>query len=181
MTKSQLINLLNEMTLDEKIGQLVQISGNFFLEGENVQTGPTANLGMHENMVYKVGSILNTTGAKNVITVQNKYLEKSRLKIPLMFMADIINGYKTVFPIPLAQGCSWNIEVVKRCAQIAMKEASVAGVNVNFYPMVDLVRDARWGRVMESTGGEDTYLNEIYARTLYKGMIFQKKEIVQLV
>ena len=166
MTKSQLISLLNEMTLDEKIGQLVQVSGNFFLEEENVQTGPISNLGMNENMIYKVGSILNTVGAKNVITVQNKYLEKSRLKIPLMFMADIINGYKTVFPIPLAQGCSWNTEVVKRCAQIAMKEASIAGVNVNFYPMVDLVRDARWGRVMESTGGEDTYLNEIYARVL---------------
>ncbi len=166
MTKSQLISLLNEMTLDEKIGQLVQISGNFFLEEENVQTGPVSTLGMYENMIYKVGSILNTVGAKNVITVQNKYLEKSRLKIPLMFMADIINGYKTVFPIPLAQGCSWNTEVVKRCAQIAMKEASIAGVNVNFYPMVDLVRDARWGRVMESTGGEDTYLNEIYARVL---------------
>lgn len=165
MTKSQLISLLNEMTLDEKIGQLVQISGNFFLE-ENVQTGPISNLEMYENMIYKVGSILNTVGAKNVITVQNKYLEKSRLKIPLMFMADIINGYKTVFPIPLAQGCSWNTEVVKRCAQIAMKEASIAGVNVNLYPMVDLVRDARWGRVMESTGGEDTYLNEVYARVL---------------
>lgn len=166
MTKSQLINLLNEMTLDEKIGQLVQISGNFFLEGENVQTGPVSNLGINKNMVYKVGSILNTVGAKDVITVQNKYLEKSRLKIPLIFMADIINGYKTVFPIPLAQGCSWNTEVVKRCAQISMKEASVAGVNVNFYPMVDLVRDARWGRVMESIGGEDTYLNEIYAKVL---------------
>ena len=166
MTKSQLTSLLNEMTLDEKIGQLVQIRGNFFLEEEDIQTGPISKLGIHENMIYKVGSILNTVGAKNVITIQNKYLEKSRLKIPLMFMADIINGYKTVFPIPLAQGCSWNTEVVKRCAQIAMKEASVAGVNVNFYPMVDLVRDARWGRVMESTGGEDTYLNEIYAKVL---------------
>ena len=117
-------------------------------------------------MLYKIGSILNTVGARDVITVQDKYLEKSRLKIPLMFMADIINGYKTVFPIPLAQGCSWNPELVKRCAQISMKEASIAGVNVNFYPMVDLVRDARWGRVMESIGGEDTYLNEIYARVL---------------
>lgn len=166
MRKSQLINLLNEMTLDEKIGQLVQISGNFFLEGEKVQTGPIANLGIKENMIYKVGSILNTVGAKEVITVQNKYLEKSRLKIPLIFMADIINGYKTVFPIPLAQGCSWDTELVKKCAQISMKEASISGVNVNFYPMVDLVRDARWGRVMEAIGGEDTYLNEIYAKVL---------------
>lgn len=166
MTKSQLISLLNEMTLDEKIGQLVQISGNFFLKEDNVKTGPISKLGINENMIYKVGSILNTVGAKNVISVQNKYLERSRLKIPLMFMADIINGYKTAFPIPLAQGCSWNTEVVKKCAKIAMKEASIAGVNVNFYPMVDLVRDARWGRVMETTGGEDTYLNEIYAKVL---------------
>lgn len=170
MVKSQLINLLNEMTIDEKIGQLVQIKGSFFLKGESIQTGPIANLGINEKMIYKIGSVLNTVGAKDVITIQNKYLEKSRLKIPLMFMADIINGYKTVFPIPLAQGCSWNREVVKRCAQISMKEAVVAGVNVNFYPMVDLVRDARWGRVMESTGGEDTYLNEIYARVLVKAI-----------
>ena len=166
MTKSQLVDLMNKMTLDEKIGQLVQIDGNLFLKNESVQTGPISNLGMHENMIYKVGSILNTVGAKNVITVQNKYLEKSRLKIPLMFMADIINGYKTVFPIPLAQGCSWNLDLIKRCAQIAIKESSVAGVNVNLYPMVDLVRDARWGRVMESIGGEDTYLNETYSRVL---------------
>ena len=78
MKKSQLISLLDEMTLDEKIGQLVQISGNFFLEEDNVQTGPVSELGMYKNMIYKVGSILNTVGAKNVITVQNKYLEKRR-------------------------------------------------------------------------------------------------------
>ena len=83
MTKSQLTSLLNEMTLDEKIGQLVQIRGNFFLEEEDIQTGPISKLGIHENMIYKVGSILNTVGAKNVITIQNKYLEKSRLKIIL--------------------------------------------------------------------------------------------------
>lgn len=170
MNKSKLIKLLNEMTLDEKIGQLVQISGNFFLDAQNVQTGPTESLGINEKMIYKIGSILNSVGAKDVITIQNTYLEKSRLKIPLMFMADIINGYKTVFPIPIAQGCSWDVELVKRCTQIAMKEAVVAGINVNFYPMVDLVRDARWGRVMESTGGEDTYLNEIYARVLVKAI-----------
>lgn len=89
MTNSQLINLLNEMALDEKICQLVQIRGNCFLDGENVQTGPVSDLGLSENMIFKVGSILNTVGAKNVIALQNKYLEKSRLKIPLMFMADL--------------------------------------------------------------------------------------------
>lgn len=170
MLKSQLINLLNEMTLDEKIGQLVQIKGSFFLNEESVQTGPISNLEINEKIIYKIGSVFNILGAKDVINLQNKYLEKSRLKIPLMFMADIINGYKTVFPIPLAQGCSWNTEVVKRCAQISMEEAVVAGVNVNFYPMTDLVRDARWGRVMESVGGEDTYLNEIYTKVLVKAI-----------
>ena len=80
MTKSQLISLLNEMTLDEKIGQLVQISGNFFLKEDNVKTGPISKLGINENMIYKVGSILNMAGAEDVITVQNKYLENSRLK-----------------------------------------------------------------------------------------------------
>ena len=166
MTKEELINLLNKMTIDEKIGQLIQLRGDYFLDRDNVKTGSTENENINEDMIYKVGSVLNTVGAKNVIDIQNKYLEKSRLKIPLMFMADIINGYKTIFPIPLAQGCSWNTELIKKCAQISMKEASVAGVNVNFYPMVDLVRDARWGRVMESTGGEDTYLGRTYSKTL---------------
>ena len=172
MQEKELIKLLNDMTLEEKIGQLIQISGDYLkdIEDNKIQTGPIKQLGISSEMIYNVGSVLNTVGVKNVIDLQRKYLEKSRLKIPLMFMADIINGYKTVFPIPLAQGCSWNTEVIKKCTEVSTKEASVAGVHVNFYPMLDLVRDARWGRVMESIGGEDMYLGEIYAKTIVNTM-----------
>ena len=76
-------------------------------------------------------------------------------------MADIINGYKIAFPIPIAQGCSWNIKSIKEIAKISAMESSIAGANVNFSPMVDLSRDARWGRVMEAIGGEDPFLGEI--------------------
>lgn len=171
MTKTEILKLLNKMTLEEKIGQLVQIAGEIYLEDKkNISTGPLKNLELLEENLYNIGSILNTIGAEKVIKIQKKYLSKNRLKIPLLFMADIINGYKTVFPIPIAQGCSWNIELIKKCKQIEVKEALIAGANVNFSPMVDLCRDARWGRVMESTGGEDSYLGALYGKVIIQAL-----------
>ena len=156
MKDREIIELLNKMTLEEKIGQMVQVAGDIFLQDDiNVTTGPLKNLELSEEMLYNVGSILNVMGSERVRKVQDEYLSKSRLKIPLLFMDDVINGYKIAFPIPIAQGCSWNVEVVKRIAQISAMESNIAGANVNFSPMVDLVRDARWGRVMESIEGED--------------------------
>ena len=111
--------LLNEMTLDEKIGQMVQVAGDIFLENDiNVSTGPLKNLELSEEKLYNVGSILNVIGAERVKKIQDKYLSKNRLKIPLLFMDDIINGYKIAFPIPIAQGCSWNLEVLRNIAKI---------------------------------------------------------------
>lgn len=176
MNKVELEELLNKMTLDEKVGQLVQVIGSNFLdEGNDITTGPLSDLGISEQMLYNVGSLLNVAGAENIRKIQEKYLSKNRLKIPLLFMADVINGFKLVFPIPIAQGCSWNTKVLRKCAKISAKEANLSGINVNFSPMVDLVRDARWGRVMESAGGEDVYLGKLYAKAVVEE--YQKDDI----
>lgn len=167
MKDREIVELLNKMTLDEKIGQMVQVAGDIFLEDDiNVTTGPLKNLELSQEMLYNVGSILNVMGTERVRKVQDEYLSKSRLKIPLLFMDDVINGYKIAFPIPIAQGCSWNVDVVRKIAQISAMESNIAGANVNFSPMVDLTRDARWGRVMESIEGEDPYLGQKYSKNI---------------
>ena len=107
MKNKEIIQLLNEMTIEEKIGQMVQVAGDIFLSDDiNVSTGPLKNLHMTNETLYNIGSVLNIIGAERVRKVQDEYLSKSRLKIPLLFMDDIINGYKIAFPIPIAQGCS---------------------------------------------------------------------------
>jgi beta-glucosidase len=167
MEQTQLNELLHHMTLEEKIDQLLQLTGDFY-EAEDVVTGPTSYLGLTQQMVEQSGSALNVLGAKKLINIQKEYLEKSRHKIPLLFMADIINGYKTVFPIPLGLGSTFNPELVEKSAAVAAKESSASGLHVTFSPMVDLVRDPRWGRVMESTG-EDAYLNGELGRAMVRG------------
>ncbi|NIK78311.1 beta-glucosidase [Paenibacillus castaneae] len=161
---------IEKMTLDEKIAQLIQLAVPFFegAEGGGLITGPMASLGITEQTVRNSGSVLGMAGAQEVINVQRTHLENNRLGIPLLMMADIVHGFKTIFPVPLAIGCSWNLELAERSAEIAAKEASVSGVHVTFAPMVDLVRDPRWGRVMESTG-EDPYLNSEFARAFIRG------------
>ena len=127
MNIEKLYELLGKMTLDEKIGQLVQIAGEVFLmDNIEISPGPLKDLGLSNEMLYNVGSILNIVGTKKIRKVQEEYLSKNRLKIPLLFMADIINGYKTVLPIPLAQGCSWDRDVVYECTKLAAKEAKIA-------------------------------------------------------
>ncbi|WP_245363240.1 beta-glucosidase BglX [Cohnella thailandensis] len=164
------------MTLEEKVAQLIQLAVPFF-EGASdagLITGPMASLGITEQTVHNAGSVLGMAGAQETINVQRTHLEKNRLGIPLLMMADIVHGFKTIFPVPLAIGCSWNLELAERSAEIAAKEASVSGVHVTYAPMVDLVRDPRWGRVMESTG-EDPYLNSEYARAFVRG--FQGRDL----
>ncbi|GGH10553.1 glycoside hydrolase family 3 N-terminal domain-containing protein [Paenibacillus segetis] len=170
MTDQQLSSLIRQMTIEEKISQLLQLAGPFF-EGSESQgeiTGPMEAMGVSEELVRNTGSVLGLTGAKEVIQVQEAHLKKNRLGIPLLFMADIVHGYKTIFPIPLAIGCSWDMDIAERTSAIAAAEASAAGVHVTFAPMVDLVRDPRWGRVMESTG-EDPFLNSEFARAFVRG------------
>ena len=167
MTDEKLKELLNDMSLDEKIGQMVQLTGVFF-DGEGLATGPMMDMNLTEYQVKNTGSILSTVGAKKIKDIQDKYMKNQPHHIPMVFMADVINGYRTVFPIPLAQGCSFNPKLVKDMAKVAAKESARAGLHVTFSPMVDLVKDARWGRVMESTG-EDAYLNGLYAKAMVEG------------
>lgn len=167
-------SIISEMTLDEKIAQLMQLAGHFY-EGLNGEiTGPMEELGINESVVSNSGSVLGASGAKEVIQVQKEYLKKNRHGIPLLFMADVVHGFKTIFPVPLAIGCSWDLELAEKSAEIAAREAAVSGIHVTFAPMVDLVRDPRWGRVMESTG-EDPYLNGEFARAFVRG--FQGKNL----
>lgn len=167
MEEQQILHLLGTLSIEEKIGQLIQLSGEFFNTGA-MAVGPMQKLGIDGNMVQYTGSVLNVLGAAKVIQIQSDYLEKSRHKIPLLFMADIVYGYKTVFPIPLALGSSWDPEMVKSCNKLTAEESCAAGAHVTFAPMVDVVRDPRWGRCMESTG-EDTYLNSIFAKAMVEG------------
>ncbi|PPA69874.1 beta-glucosidase BglX [Jeotgalibacillus proteolyticus] len=176
MTTASIQQLLSKMTLQEKIAQLIQLAGPFF-KGSNQQgeiTGPMAEMPITDEHVLNAGSVLGVSGAAEVISIQKKHLEENRLGIPLLFMADIIHGYKTIFPVPLAIGCSWDLELAQKSAEAAAREAAVSGVHVTFAPMVDLVRDPRWGRVMESTG-EDPYLNSCFAQAFVKG--FQSTDL----
>ena len=167
MENSKLQELFNELSIEEKIGQLFQVTGAVY-EEEAVISGPVKELGINERDIYLAGSVLGTMGAKKTKQIQKKYMEKHPHHIPLLFMLDIINGYKTVYQIPLGQGAAFEPELARKCASMAAREAAADGPHVTFSPMADLVRDARWGRVMEATG-EDVYLNSVYARAMVEG------------
>lgn len=170
MNEQKHTSLVNEMTLDEKIAQLTQLATPFFKgasDGGQI-TGPMAEMGISDETIGNAGSVLGASGAEEVKSIQRKHLKENRLGIPLLVMSDIVHGYKTIFPVPLAIGCSWDLELAEKSAEIAAREASASGVHVTFAPMVDLVRDPRWGRVMESTG-EDPYLNSEFARAFVRG------------
>lgn len=166
MDEQALRERLSHMTPEEKVLQLVQVTGRSFGGDGELQTGPAAALGLMPGQGNRVGSVLSWVGAERTQTLQKTVFDQGG--IPLLFMADVINGYRTIFPIPLAQGCSFDPELVKRCAGAAAREASWAGVHCVFSPMADLCRDARWGRCMESTG-EDVYLNCRMAKAMVEG------------
>ncbi len=159
--------LLNQMTVEEKIGQLTQYNANLFIESEADVTGPLNIVGLKKEDLKTVGSVLNFQNAKEVIDIQNEHLKQDRNKIPMTFMMDVIHGYKTIYPIPLALGCSFDTNIVEDCTKMAAREAASSGVQVTFTPMVDYVRDARWGRVMESCG-EEPMLNSLMGATQIK-------------
>lgn len=169
MEKRKLKQLFDAMTRSEKIGQLIQVSPNYLENSlsEHV-TGPMQHIAISDEERFAIGSTLNLQDKEEAYAIQKRYLENSRLKIPLLLMADVIHGYRTIFPIPLAIGSSWNPKLAEEIASLSALEASSEGIHVTFSPMVDLVRDPRWGRVLESTG-EDSYLNCLYARAFVKG------------
>jgi beta-glucosidase len=165
-------SLLRKMTLEEKIGQLNQYNGDW------AATGPITHDDEKQEQIRKgmVGSMLNIMGVDHTTTLQQQAL-KSRLKIPLLFGQDVIHGYRTTFPIPLAEAASWDMEAIERSARVAATEASANGIHWTFAPMVDISRDPRWGRVMEGAG-EDPFLGSQIARARVKG--FQGKGPGQL-
>ncbi len=152
--------LIAQMTVEEKIGQLIQLNAMFFGESKAEITGPLEKLGIAKEHLSTIGSTLNFHGADEMIAVQKQHMEEDRNKIPMLFMMDVIHGYRTIYPIPLALGASFDPELVAECSRMASREASAGGIHVTFTPMVDYVRDARWGRVME-TCGEDPLLNSV--------------------
>ncbi|MYM29787.1 glycosyl hydrolase [Duganella sp. CY15W] len=161
--------LMKKMTVAEKVGQLHQLSGRQF-------TGPTSSAyadKLADIRAGKVGSMLNVKGVADTREIQALALQ-SRLKIPLLFSLDVIHGYQTVFPVPLGESASWDMEAIELSAHIAAKEAAAAGIHWTFAPMVDVARDPRWGRVMEGAG-EDTYLGSRIAAARVHG--FQGKQL----
>lgn len=169
MTKPFIKEIVKDMTLPEKLAQLTQLTPMYLGMDESIDlTGPLNELRLQPEAVCNVGSVLNNAGAQKSIDLQNYVLEHNRHRIPLLLMADIIHGFKTVFPIPLAQACSFDMDACEAAAAIAAKEGAVSGVHVTFSPMADLVRDPRWGRVMEAAG-EDPYLNARVTVSMVKG------------
>lgn len=163
--------ILAGMTLEQKIYYLEQITtGTFLTKGStyDIITGPNSKVKLDEGMIYDVGTSLNLVGAETMIDAESNYLKNSKYKHPLMIMQDVIHGHRTLYPINLGLAASFDRALAKECAQMAAKEASLDGMSVTFAPMVDLVRDPRWGRVMESSG-EDPYLNSELARATVEG------------
>ncbi|SEL63108.1 beta-glucosidase [Aquimarina amphilecti] len=148
-------SLIAIMTLKEKIGQLVLYNGSWDV------TGPPSDVGNKEKYEKlrngEVGAMLNATSVAGTKELQKTVIENSRLKIPLLFGYDVIHGFKTIFPIPLGESASWDLEAITKSSSIAAKEATASGINWAFGPMMDISRDARWGRVMEGAG-EDPFL-----------------------
>lgn len=150
--------LVSQMTFSEKVGQLAQYNANVCMDNQADVTGPSVALGLKKEDLGKIGSVLNFPSVEVVCRIQEEHLKTDRNRIPMIFMMDVIHGYRTIFPIPLGLGCSFDEELVMECSKMAAKEAAANGIQVTFTPMVDYVRDARWGRVME-TCGEEPLLN----------------------
>lgn len=160
-------SVLSLMTLEEKVGQMNQYNGFWNVTGPAPKDGTAAKKYEHLKKGW-VGSMLNVKGVKDVKALQKIAVEETRLGIPVIFGYDVIHGYKTISPIPLAEAASWDVEAIKRSAEIAAAEAAASGLNWTFAPMVDVSRDARWGRVMEGAG-EDPYLNSVIAVARVQG------------
>jgi beta-glucosidase len=163
-------SVMNLMTLEEKIGQLNQLTG----DGE--VTGPVTLNQDYQQQIRKgqVGSMLNVNGAEYTRKIQKIAVEETRLGIPLIFGYDVIHGYKTIFPVPLGESASWDLEAIEKAARVAAVEATAAGQHWTFAPMMDVSRDARWGRIMEGAG-EDPYYGSMVARARIRG--FQGEDI----
>ena len=156
-------SVLSLMTLEEKIGQMTQFTSFGDITGPQVSEDiePYLRKGL-------VGSIFNAVTTDGIRKLQDMALSESRLKIPVLFGYDVVHGFKTIFPMPLAESCSWDLERIEKSASIAAAETAAAGIKWTFAPMVDIARDPRWGRVMEGAG-EDPYLGSRIAEARVRG------------
>ena len=159
-------SVLSLMTLEEKIGQLNQLS-------YGIGWGPTVKISVpdeYKELIRqgKIGSFLNAVGAEFTYELQKVAVNESRLKIPLIFGLDVIHGFKTIFPVPLGEAATWQPEIVEMSAHYQALEAASAGIHWTFSPMIDIARDPRWGRIMEGSG-EDTYLGSVMAAARVRG------------
>jgi beta-glucosidase len=168
--------LLARMTLAEKVGQLNQYASGLDLTGPAPSAGEQGKV-VDQIRAGEVGSLLNVVGAEATRKAQQLAVDGSRLKIPLLFGLDVIHGYRTIFPIPLGEAASFDLQAIERSARVAATEAAAAGVHWTFAPMVDIARDARWGRVMEGAG-EDPYLGAQVAAARVRG--FQGRDLAAL-
>ena len=175
-TEKKIDALLAQMTLEEKVGQLNQYSSGLDLTGPAASPG-NQKVAFDQIRTGLVGSLLNVTGAEATRKAQQLALENTRLKIPMIFGLDVIHGYRTMFPTPLGETASWDVAAIEQSARIAATEAAAAGLHWTFGPMVDIARDARWGRIMEGAG-EDPYLGAQAAAARVRG--FQGKDLAAL-
>lgn len=166
-TEQRVEQLLAKMTLEEKVGQMNQYNGFWEVTGPAPKEGNAATKYEHLRKGW-VGSMLTVRGVDQVRAVQKIAVEETRLGIPLIIGFDVIHGYKTLSPIPLAEAASWDMQAIRKSAETAASEASASGINWTFGPMVDISRDARWGRVMEGAG-EDPFLGSKVAEARVKG------------
>jgi len=156
-------DLMAKMTLDEKVGQLTLLTSNW------ESTGPTMRDSYKEDVrAGRVGAIFNAYTAKYTRELQALAVEGTRLKIPLIFGYDVIHGHRTIFPISLGEAASWDMQAIEKSARVSAIEASAEGIHWTFSPMVDIARDARWGRVSEGAG-EDVYLGSLIAKARVRG------------
>ena len=158
MTKEHLQTLLESLTLEEKVGQLVQCNAGQFIKNQMEITGPEGEMLPAEDLNRVMGSVLTFEDASQAKALQEKHLAADPKKIPLLLMLDVIHGLRTTYPIPLAMGCSFDDSLMAECADMARKESAACGVHVTFNPMVDTARDGRWGRIME-TNSEEPLIN----------------------
>lgn len=162
-TENRIDSLISVMTLEEKVGQLTQFTSDYDV------TGPTMREGYKEDIrAGKVGSIFNAFGAAYTRKLQEIAVKETRLGIPLIFGYDVIHGHRTIFPIPLGEAASWDLQAIEQSARIAATEASAEGLHWTFAPMCDIARDPRWGRMAEGSG-EDVYLGSKIAAARVKG------------
>jgi beta-glucosidase len=175
-TENKIDALLAKMTLEEKVGQLNQYSSNFDLTGP-APAGGDARTRYDHIKAGLVGSMLNVVGAEATRKAQQLAVENSRLKIPMIFGLDVIHGYRTMFPLPLAEAASWDMAAIEQSARVSATEAASAGLHWTFAPMLDVARDARWGRIVEGAG-EDPYLGARVGVARVRG--FQGRDLYAL-